>query len=53
VHTFIKRFKEVENGIGEDLDKWLAYFDKDKHAAALDFWYEMHKGSHESLREFK
>lgn len=53
VHTFIKRFKEVEHGIGEDLDKWLAYFDKDKHAAALDFWYDMHKGLHESLREFK
>jgi len=24
----------------------------DKQAAALDFWYEMHKGAHESLREF-
>jgi len=27
-------------------------FERDKHAAALEFWYEMHKGVHEMLREF-
>ena len=27
-------------------------FEKDKTEAALDFWYEVHKGTHEALREF-
>jgi glyceraldehyde-3-phosphate dehydrogenase (ferredoxin) len=34
------------------LDEWIARFEKDRREAALDFWYEMHKGTHESLREF-
>ena len=28
------------------------YFEKDKQEAALGFWYDMHKGIQESLREF-
>jgi len=31
---------------------WIDRFAKDKHEAALSFWYETHKGVHESLREF-
>ena len=31
---------------------WIDRFEKDKHEAALAFWYEVHKGIHESLREF-
>jgi len=30
----------------------MNYFEKNKHEAALSFWYEMHKGIQESLREF-
>ena len=32
----------------EEIDK----FKRDKNEAALEFWYEIHKGAHESLREF-
>jgi hypothetical protein len=30
----------------------MNFFEKNKHEAALSFWYEMHKGIQESLREF-
>jgi glyceraldehyde-3-phosphate dehydrogenase (ferredoxin) len=36
----------------EELNRWIDFFDLDKHAAAYEFWYEIHKGIHESLREF-
>jgi glyceraldehyde-3-phosphate dehydrogenase (ferredoxin) len=52
VHFFLKRKKTVEGAKDPDLDRWIDYFDKDKKEAALDFWYEMHKGIQESLREF-
>lgn len=52
VHQFLKRKKVVDNNESEKFDYWLNYFDKDKKSAAFDFWYEVHKGSHESLREF-
>ena len=35
-----------------ELLDWIDRFDKDKQGAALDFWYEIHKGISESLREF-
>ncbi len=50
--TFLKRKKTVENQEDSELDKWIRYFEKDKKEAALSFWYEMHKGIQESLREF-
>jgi glyceraldehyde-3-phosphate dehydrogenase (ferredoxin) len=41
---------------GEDdhseLKKWIRAFENNKNEAALEFWYEIHKGIHESLREF-
>jgi len=30
----------------------IAVFASGENAAAYDFWYEIHKGVHESLREF-
>lgn len=51
VHTFFKK-KFEENPNHETLNLWIDKFDKDKNQAALDFWYEIHKGIHESLREF-
>ena len=42
----------VGNVSRPELDEWIARFEKDQHEAALDFWYEMHKGAHESLLEF-
>ncbi|MGB7063381.1 MAG: aldehyde ferredoxin oxidoreductase C-terminal domain-containing protein [Candidatus Zixiibacteriota bacterium] len=52
VHTFLKRKKEVGDVQDAELDRWIEYFDKDREEAALSFWYEMHKGIQESLREF-
>jgi glyceraldehyde-3-phosphate dehydrogenase (ferredoxin) len=52
VHSFLERLHTVEGNTDSELMKWLQYFKKDKHEAALSFWYEMHKGILESLREF-
>lgn len=52
VYTFLKKKKEVDGVNNPELDKWILAFETDKRAAALDFWYELHKGIHESLLEF-
>jgi glyceraldehyde-3-phosphate dehydrogenase (ferredoxin) len=52
IYTFLKRQKDILGATGEDLDYWLEYFEKDKKSASIDYWYEIHKGVHESLREF-
>jgi glyceraldehyde-3-phosphate dehydrogenase (ferredoxin) len=52
VFTFLKNKKEVDGVQDPDLDQWIARFEKDRSGAAFDFWYDMHKGIHESLREF-
>ena len=52
IYTFIKRQKEVTGARTEEIDYWLEYFEKDQKLAAMDFWYEIHKGIHEELREF-
>jgi glyceraldehyde-3-phosphate dehydrogenase (ferredoxin) len=51
IHSFLKRKKE--SGVTHpELDRWLEAFETNRMEAALDFWYEVHKGIHESLREF-
>ena len=35
-----------------ELNHWIDFFTRDKHAAAYEFWYEIHKGIHEMLREY-
>ena len=52
VATFLRRRREVGGSVRPELDEWIQRFDKDGREAALDFWYEMHKGAHESLLEF-
>lgn len=52
VHAFLQRHRDVENNRRPELAQWLDHFQHDKHEAAFAFWYEMHKGIHESLREF-
>ena len=51
VHTFLKRAHETGNSDAE-LSAWLEKFNQGTKEAALEFWYEIHKGIHESLREF-
>ena len=52
VYTFLKRKRDVEGEKKPELDEWIRQFEADKQEAALGFWYEMHKGVMESLREF-
>ena len=52
VHSFIRRQKEVLGAESEELNYWLNYFERDKKSAAIDYWYEIHKGVYESLRDF-
>ena len=52
VVTFLKNKKEIDEVNHPELDHWIDFFTRDRHAAAYEFWYEMHKGIHEMLREF-
>ena len=52
VLTFLKRQHDVENNRRPEVIQWLDDFRRDKHEAAFNFWYEIHKGACESLREF-
>ncbi len=52
LHEFIKRKIEVEGNDSKEILYWLEEFKKDKNEAAFSFWYEIHKGIQESLREF-
>jgi glyceraldehyde-3-phosphate dehydrogenase (ferredoxin) len=52
VHSFLKRKREVDGDTRPEIVEWLERFRRDKHEAALDYWYEIHKGIHESLQEF-
>jgi glyceraldehyde-3-phosphate dehydrogenase (ferredoxin) len=52
VHTFLKRHRDVDGSTDAELAEWIGRFEADKQEAALSFWYEIHKGIHESLREF-
>ena len=51
VHTFLKK-KAGEGGQQPGLKEWVERFAADKQEASLAFWYEVHKGAHEILREF-
>jgi glyceraldehyde-3-phosphate dehydrogenase (ferredoxin) len=51
VHTFLK--KQLQSGQKHpELKKWVDMFDNNSEEAGLNFWYEIHKGIHESLKEF-
>jgi len=52
VQTFLRRKREVDGDPSAELSGWIDRFARDKREAALEFWYELHKGAQESLREF-
>lgn len=52
LHTFLIKKKEIEKVEDENLDLWIEKFKENKYNAALDFWYDIHKGIHETFREF-
>lgn len=51
VHSFLKKKQEIDGNQDPELLKWIKYFNDDKKSAAFDFWYEIHKGIHETLAE--
>jgi glyceraldehyde-3-phosphate dehydrogenase (ferredoxin) len=51
IMTFLEKQK-LEGNTTAELEHWLERFKQNKQEAALDFWYEIHKGTHETLREF-
>ncbi len=52
IHNFLKR-KHTADGVNDaELLEWIDRFEADRHEAALGFWYDIHKGILESLREF-
>lgn len=51
VLAFLKRKQLVGGSTDAELAAWITRFEADKGEAALEFWYEIHKGAHESLRE--
>ncbi len=53
VLTFLKRKRDVDGSDDPELLRWIKRFEENKQEASLDFWYEMHKGTHETLREFE
>ena len=51
IQTFIE--KQIRKGDqSKALKAWSDKFKANKNEAALEFWYEIHKGAHEELREF-
>ncbi|MBU2515311.1 aldehyde ferredoxin oxidoreductase [bacterium] len=52
VHTFLKRKLEIDGDTSVELKNWIDRFDADSNETALSFWYEIHKGITESLKEF-
>lgn len=49
---FLRKKAYEDNVKDKTLDYWIKAFEKDKFEAGLQFWYEIHKGIHENLREF-
>ena len=52
IATFLRRRREVEDDRDPELLTWIEAFERDKEEAALNYWFEVQKGIHESLREF-
>ncbi len=50
--TFLKRRRDIQVNNDAQLVDWIEKFEKDPDEAGLAFWYDIHKGVQESLREF-
>ena len=51
VYHFLKRKQTVGKEKSQELTQWIDYFGRDKKEAAMNFWYEIHKGMTESLHD--
>ncbi|MFW6148247.1 MAG: aldehyde ferredoxin oxidoreductase N-terminal domain-containing protein [Atribacterota bacterium] len=53
IYSFLKRKQIVEKEKSKELTQWIDYFERDKKEAAMNFWYEIHKGITESLHDMQ
>lgn len=51
VRSFLVRKRDVEQEQRPELHDWIARFEANERDAAAAFWYEIHRGVMESLRE--
>lgn len=52
VTTYLKRLHEVEKVNDKELLYWISQFEQNPYEAAYNYWFEIAKGVHESLRKF-
>jgi glyceraldehyde-3-phosphate dehydrogenase (ferredoxin) len=52
LHRFLRKKAETTHTTDNELLHWLKRFSENQHQASIDFWYEIHQGLHETLREF-
>lgn len=53
IHTFLRRKKYLDGNKSAELQRWENLFEINRREAAIDFWYEIHKGILETLIEGK
>jgi len=53
IRTWLARLQDVMGNEDPAIARWREAFEKDPEAAAVDFWFEIQKGIHESLRELE
>jgi glyceraldehyde-3-phosphate dehydrogenase (ferredoxin) len=51
VHTFLRRKRDVEQENRPELNEWITRFESNQHDAAISYWYDIHRGVTEALRE--
>ncbi len=52
VAAFVKKKREEDQAPNAALDHWIESFERNPKEAAFEFWYDIHKGIHEHLKEF-
>lgn len=53
VLSYMKRRMEIEKDPHPELPKWIERFENNPNEASLEWWFEILKGIHESLRDFQ
>jgi glyceraldehyde-3-phosphate dehydrogenase (ferredoxin) len=51
IHRFLLRKRDVEQEKRPELAEWIQRFESNQHDAAISFWYEVHRGVTEAMRE--
>ncbi len=52
IGSFLKRKRDVEGSTDACLAGWIKRFEENRREAALEYWYDIHKGIQESLGNY-